>query len=264
MDILLEGKQLGSQDQLALWSPDGKYEPVAPLLVNDLQFFSSPTIADINGDGWAEVIQSTAASDTVAACYFNTNDTATRYYTGGWSMSSVALGNAPMGARSDGKLRLVTVTREGYLRLYPTPVVAGTPEAARALSEWPEFGHDPRNTGNYHVDAVRPYPLRDIEVTPLPGKKLQVKVTATGDDRYEGAAARYEVRYLAGTVAAPSWLSGKVLTLAANTPSPAGQQDTLVTTKVLPAVAAYTIVVRAFDEAGNGSVVAKAYVTSLP
>ncbi len=264
LDILLEGKQLGSQDQLALWSPDGKYEPVAPLLVNDLQFFSSPTIADINGDGWAEVIQSTAASDTVAACYFNTNDTATRYYTGGWSMSSVALGNAPMGARSDGKLRLVTVTREGYLRLYPTPVVAGTPEAARALSEWPEFGHDPRNTGNYHVDAVRPYPLRDIEVTPLPGKKLQVKVTATGDDRYEGAAARYEVRYLAGTVAAPSWLSGKVLTLAANTPSPAGQQDTLVTTKVLPAVAAYTIVVRAFDEAGNGSVVAKAYVTSLP
>src|SRR5207249_5811009 len=42
------------------------YEPGFPARMNDLMFFNTPAIADLNGDGRAEVVQSSAMYDVRA------------------------------------------------------------------------------------------------------------------------------------------------------------------------------------------------------
>ena len=148
LDIVIPAQQLGGQDHFAFWNATtGLYEPSSPIVVNDLQFFTGPIAGDISGDGLAEGIQGSAVSDTVAAGLGIPSAAATRYHTGGWTVSSAGLGDAPLGALEDGQLSLATTTREGYLRVYPTSVAAGSAAACTALSEWPQFGHDARNSG---------------------------------------------------------------------------------------------------------------------
>jgi hypothetical protein len=246
-------------DDFAFWNATtGLYEPNSPVVVNDLQFFAGPIAGDITGDGLAEGIQGSAVSDTVAAGLGIPSALATRYHNGGWTVSSAGLGDAPLGAREDGLLSLATTTREGYLRVYPTQVTAGTAAACMALSQWPEYGHDAFHSGNYEVDAERPYPLRDVAApSAVLGTSVQISLTATGDDRACGSTAQYRVRSLPGNVANPDWLAAAPLQTIAATAA-AGASETI--TVVGLAAGTQTLLVRAYDDAGNGSAVSRVVV----
>ncbi|MEQ1437925.1 hypothetical protein AAG565_01050 [Fontimonas sp. SYSU GA230001] len=248
----VDERSIGAEDHLQLWNAaTGQYEPNAPLTVNDLQFLNAPIFADVTGDGRAEVIQGTAINDTVIAGATSTDLTATRHHTGGWTVSSAAVGRAPVPGSDAGFLHLATVTREGYLRLYRTAVPINGTADCTALSQWPEVSHDARRTGNYNTDAERPYPVRDLAAT-VNGAQVTLHFVATGDDRDCGRAAEYRVRVSAGAVE-PDWAAATPLGAAYPVGANAGAADALT----LPALAdgVHTLLLRAYDDAGNGSAV---------
>ena len=80
--------------------PTGEAEPGFPVVVNDLQFFTPPVVADVTGDGLAEAIQSTAVGDTVAAGLVGGDATATRHFTGGWTVAAATVGDPPLLGRT--------------------------------------------------------------------------------------------------------------------------------------------------------------------
>jgi hypothetical protein len=263
LDVVIPAQQLGGEDHFAFWNATtGLYEPESPVVVNDLQFFTGPIAGDITGDGLAEGIQGSAVSDTVAVGLGIPSAAATRYHNGGWTVSSAGIGDAPLGAREDGMLSLATTTREGYLRIYPTSVAAGSAAACTSLKEWPQFGHDAHNSGNYQTDAERPYPLRDVSAPiAVVGTSVDVALTATGDDRACGSAASYQIRSLPGDVADPDWLAAAPLQ---TTPvgAASGESDTIAVSGL--AAGTQTLLVRAYDDAGNGSAASRVVVLPEP
>jgi hypothetical protein len=150
------------------------------------------------------------------------------------------------------------VTREGWLRLFPTTIGAGSEAACRALGEWPEYGHDARNSGNYHTDGERPYPVTGLIASANPDGTVALKFFATGDDRDCGGASGYRIRVVPGAPADPAWDDGTGETQR-DTNEQAGEQDAVTIGPLAPG--SYTIMVRADDDAGNGSAIASIQVT---
>ncbi len=261
IDIALEEQQLGAEDQLGMWNgPTGAYEANKPIVVNDLQFFTEPVIADVTGEGAAEVIQSTAMSDLVVAGIDDNSATAERHFTGGWGVTAAGVGDPPLGT-DDGRLHIAQVTREGFLRLYQTDVAAnGQANGAdcTALSQWPEYGHDARNSGNYHTDGERPYPVKNLQAVPASDGSVTLSFTATGDDRTCGGAQGYRVRIIDGSAADPEWEDG-VSEITVPTDKQAGEPDSINLPPLPPGT--YTLMVRADDDAGNGSAISSVIVT---
>jgi hypothetical protein len=250
IDIALPGRQTGAEDHLGVWNTtDGGYRPFAPAVVNDVQFFSVPLVVDIDGDGVCEVIQGTSIGDL----NWIGTDAAMDRHTGGWQMGSASLGRAPANSGPPEFLGLANFTREGYLRLFPTTTPAVGDVGRNALSQWPQAGHDARNTGNLSVDAERPYPVTGLSGQ-AKGKFLLLGFIATGDDRDYGAASRYEVRTMEGPVTAPRWPDGVPLFIGIVSPKPSGEPDSIYITSLEEG--SYTLMVRAYDAAGNGSALA--------
>ena len=82
---------------------------------------------------------------------------------------------------------------------------------------------------------------------------MSVSLIATGDDRACGRAARYEVRGAPADVLDPDWRTATPLgTFAVG--ADAGQPDSFTVSGVTPGTA---LLVRAFDQAGNGSAVSR-------
>jgi hypothetical protein len=138
--VVLNSQQLGAQDLLAAWdaTSTGSFMPGFPTEVNDLQFFVTPTIADVTGDGRPEVLQGTATYD-VQAINSAGSPAGWPKFTGGWSVASVGTGDV----NGDRALDVVTVTREGWLFVWRTDG-----DACRQ-PEWPKYQLDFRNSGNY-------------------------------------------------------------------------------------------------------------------
>ena len=264
LDLLLEGRQTSSEDHLVLWdSLDGSMEPASPTVINDLQFFAHPIFADITGDGRAEVIQGTAVSDLVATGQVNDCASTTRYFTGGWMTGSAAVGHGGLHALAGPRQYLVASTREGYLRAFPTETpTPGTVYGQRHVDEWPEYGHDPRNSGNLQADGEPPVPPAMLSATALPGGKVLLQFRACGDDGLLGRAASYDLRSIPGHFPAPqAWSSGTPLAHGGAQFPAAGERERL-SAGPLPA-GPHTLLLRARDEAGNGSAVAEVQV-SMP
>ena len=147
--------------------------------MNDLQFFNTPAIVDVDGDGRAEVIQGSAMYDVRA-----------------------------YGLRRQRSRRLAQADRR-LERSRPSPAVTSTATAcstwpcrpARAtcssgkatgpacgVIEWPKYQHDLRNTGTYGTDGRRPGAVLGLVVD-----GLSVKWKATGDDGPCGTPAGYDI-----------------------------------------------------------------------
>lgn len=247
LDLALGGRQIGAKDYLQIWdSRSGQYEPNAPIVVNDLQFMNQPSIFDIDGDGNAEAAQGTAVSDTVLAGLQDISQTATRHHQGGWQIATVGIG---AGAVPDSDvLHYGSLNREGWLRLYPTTMTEGSAEACTARAEWPEYGHDAMRTGNYHTDGERPYPVTNLVATVDDAGAVTLGFTAPGDDRNCGSVSEYHMRI------APEdsidWLSASSMDPITASAAP-GEEESLTLTDLSPGT--HTVLVRAYDEAGNGS-----------
>ncbi|MCO6003412.1 hypothetical protein NE236_00280 [Actinoallomurus purpureus] len=180
-----------------------------------LDFLGAPLVADVTGDGRAEVVD---GGDTSTVHAFTGSGQAAGFpkFTGGWTLFSPSAGDLD----GDGRTDLVTTTREGYLFAWRTD---GRPDA----ESW-AYHHDEWRTGRYGTDTRPPGAPRDIR-----RDGTTVSFVAPGDDWYAGRAATYRVD-----------ADGQVSTVAA-TVDAGGRQSLTV-----PA-GAQKIVIQAVDDAGN-------------
>jgi hypothetical protein len=134
-DQLLAGDQRGDT-QLTAWDGDTR-APLRgfPQRTSDLAFFVTPALADVSGDGKAEVIAGNGNSllDAIDA----NGDDAPGYpkLTGGWLVGTPALGDMD----GDGRAELAVVRRDGVLMLFST-------SGLLTDAQWPRFGRNGTNS----------------------------------------------------------------------------------------------------------------------
>ncbi|MEA2169468.1 MAG: hypothetical protein QOF76_2768 [Solirubrobacteraceae bacterium] len=231
-DIVLPEYQ-GGRDYLAAWNTaTGQLAPGWPAEVNDLQFLTGPSVADIDAVPGQDVLDTTANLDLQALnAAGKPISTAWPKLTGDWSVAIPVSG--PWGA-GDKKV-VVSFTRGGRMLAY------GTAADACAPGDWPQFHHDPANSGDARRDAVEPgHPTG----ASLDGTAL--KFTATGDDLQCGTAAKYQVVTSDSPITAASFAGADAL-VGSGTPGAAGAAQTVPLVGTLKRY----IAVRAVDEQGN-------------
>ncbi len=219
LDVVLPEYQGGS-DYLAAWDlTTRQIAPGWPATVNDLQFLTGPALADVGGAPGSEVFAGTASDDLQGLTGAATPiDDRWPKLTGDWTVTIPAIGTWGGG---DTKV-LVSGTRSGRLLAYDT---GGDPCAE---AEWPQFHHDPANSGDARRDAIPPG--RPTGAAIAAG---EITFTAPGDDLTCGTPAGYELA-------------------TSDDPTPtgfaaAGSDATIP----LPGDAKRYVAVRAVDEQGN-------------
>jgi hypothetical protein len=110
-----------------------------PAPVEQFQIIAAPAVADVDGDGTAEVLAGTSGFLLHAFREDGSEPEGWPKNTGGWLFAAPAVGDVD----GDRKLEVVAVTREGYLWVWDTPA------DAPGLVEWGSFRHDARNSGRY-------------------------------------------------------------------------------------------------------------------
>jgi hypothetical protein len=226
LDVVLPEQQLLAEDHVDAWElQTGTFLPGFPALMNDLQFFNTPIIADITGDGNADVITSSAMYDVRAYGLGGTVPSGWPKFTGGWSVVTPATGDF----NGDGKLDLALITRAGELFVWKTDGLAC------GVREWPKYQHDLHNSGNYATDAEPPAVVGGLQAVRR-GSALQLTWRAPGDDGTCGTAKSYVVK-----------VNGAAVSSGVPTPSTAGSMQSMT----IPAAHVSTITVQAQDDAGN-------------
>jgi hypothetical protein len=179
LDVVLPEQQLAAEDHVSAWNPvTGSYELGFPAQMNDLQFFNTPAVVDVGGDGAADVIQGSATYDVRAYGFGGLMPEGWPKQTGGWGVVTAAAGDLD----ADGTRDLAYVTREGNLFVWRTAA-----DACRG-AEWPKYAHDLHNTGNHAADGRRPGVVRGLTVD---GPHVQWR--AAGGDGPCGLATAYEL-----------------------------------------------------------------------
>jgi len=235
LDVVLPEYQ-GGQDYLGAWQlelPDGTVRPGWPVLMNDLQFLTGPSVADLSPAPGEEVVAGSAHHDLRAYNSAGTTmDPSWPKLTGDWSVA-----NPTIGTFGDSATRVVVHgTRNGRLLAYETGADGCGP------ASWPRFHHDLANSGDGRRDAE------------LPGKPTgaalsqgRLEFTSPGDDLMCGTPAAYEVRTSNAPITPASFGRADELE-AGGEPAPAGEKASLT----LPAgdLERY-VAVRARDDQGN-------------
>jgi hypothetical protein len=184
-DVVLPEYQ-GGQDYLAAWSArTGRQEATWPRPVNDLQFLTGPSIADIDPSSEGEeILDATAHNDLQAFTPAGTDVAGWPKLTGDWSVAVPTIGTWGT-LDTDPAARRVVVhgTRGGQMLVY------GTEAGACAAASWPHFHHDNANSGDARRDAT--VPGRPTAVAGAGPRTLGF--VSPGDDGLCGKAARYEV-----------------------------------------------------------------------
>jgi len=136
------GLQGPGDHQLMAWSADGRALPAFPQREEDLQFLSSPSVADIDGDGIAELLQGSGGY-YLHAFHASGGEPATwPKFTGGWMVGSATAGDID----NDGLLDVVAVTREG--NLYAWGTAADYQRNAAKSVQWATVARDIHRSGN--------------------------------------------------------------------------------------------------------------------
>ena len=191
IDEQLPARQMPADNQLGVWPitlADGMpanraFSAAFPRVVNDLQFFGAPVVADIDGDGKPEAIEGSGVSDLHAFDIDGNEPAGWPKFTAGWRIGSASVGDID----GDGRLEVVATTREGLLFAWHT---AGD-ECGNI--PWRQWHHDAWGTGNYHTDARPPASLSAADVlgieTMSDPTQLQINLARVpGDNLFCGAA----------------------------------------------------------------------------
>ncbi|HEX8206108.1 MAG TPA: S8 family serine peptidase [Solirubrobacteraceae bacterium] len=177
----------GGQDFLGAWTGEtGQFRPNWPARMNDLQFLTGPSVAEVDGvTPTQEVLAGSASLDLQG---FNALgapiDPKWPKLTSDWLVT-----NPLVGGWGDGENKVVVaVTRGGFMLGYAARAgVCDGPDA------WPRFHHDNWNTGDARragsSDTVLPGRPGDLRV-----EEGEVRYTAAGDDLMCGDDVRHEVR----------------------------------------------------------------------
>jgi len=240
LDIAFPDYQPTGQDFLGAWdTTTGQFRPGYPSAVNDLQFLTGPSIADIDGLPGEETLEGTASQDLAA---FNAAGTpvSPRWpkLTTDWTVTNPLIGSFGTLDTDDGARKVaVAMTRSGLIHAYRTTAPACSP------SSWPRFHHDNANSGDFSRDAA------------LPGKPTnlatnrghdRVRFRAPGDDLLCGKAARYQVATSSSPIDDASF---RQATRLSGAPAPA--EPGAAQLYEVPAGAQRFLAIRAVDEQGN-------------
>jgi hypothetical protein len=126
--------------QVSAWNPrTGALLPAFPRVMDDMQFISTPTLADVDGDGRSEILAGSGAYLLRAYRADGTTPAGWPKFTHGWILASPTAGDVD----GDGRIEVVAATREGELLVWDTPA----PATASAV-QWSGYGRDRRNTQN--------------------------------------------------------------------------------------------------------------------
>ncbi|MFN2590426.1 MAG: FG-GAP repeat domain-containing protein, partial [Actinomycetota bacterium] len=161
--------------------------PGFPAFQQGLNFLGSPALADVSGDGQAEILDGADSSALHAYSFLGAQAPGFPKFTTGWSVLAPSIADL----NGDGRVEVVTMAREGYLFAWRTPGLAS------ANAEWWRNRHDEWNTANYGTDARPPGAPLDVEWNPETGV---VRFVAAGDDWGVGQVEAYRVRV------GPRWL----------------------------------------------------------
>jgi hypothetical protein len=244
-DLLLPDDQILSDNHLGVWSIATRGQlPAFPRETNDLHFLSTPSSADVDGDGMEELLDGTAYSDLHAINALGEepglhtlDDDGWPKFTGGWTVVAPGVGD-PLG---NGTRVVASTTREGSLFAWRTAAKACDP------ASWREWGHDGWNTSNTTIDAIRPGPILDL-VTSQAGGSLSLAFTAPGDDGRCGQAAAYDVRVSDKPITDANF--GAATKVGSSAPKAPGSKETLS----VSAPGARYVAVRAIDAATSTAV----------
>jgi Subtilase family/FG-GAP-like repeat len=128
------------EHHIAAWDmKSGNFKKGWPQIVEDWQLFSTPTIADVDGDGKVDVLVGSGGYFVHAWNVDGVEAKGFPKFTGGWALTSPAVGDLD----GDGKLEVVATTRNGYVYAWKTAA------SAKGRIDWDSFHHDARNTGNF-------------------------------------------------------------------------------------------------------------------
>lgn len=142
IDTLLPGFQQGSP-MVQVWDgvkPRATRELTGfPRVTTDVGLFVSPGIVDLDGDGRPEVVAGNG--EYMLDAWNKDGETPGGWpkLTGGWVVGTPGAGDWD----GDGDVEIAVGRRDGMLLVWETD--SGTD----ALGEWPRYGHDGRNSGNY-------------------------------------------------------------------------------------------------------------------
>ncbi len=140
LDVGAPGSQEFGDHSITAWDPrTGAVLPAFPRKMDDMQFLASPGIADVDGDGAAEVIQGSGGYLVHAYRADGAEPAGWPKFTHGWMIPAPTAGDVD----GDGKLDVVASSREGRLFVWGTPA----PATANAV-QWQGFGRDRRHTKN--------------------------------------------------------------------------------------------------------------------
>jgi hypothetical protein len=132
--------RIGFEHVLGGWdAASGDWRAAFPIPTEGWHIAGAPAVADVDGDGNAEVLVGSSGNLLHA---FKEDATEPRGWpkeTGNWLLASPAVGDVD----GDGLAEVVAITRAGHLFTWDTPAR----QSDRV--EWPSFRHDARNTGRY-------------------------------------------------------------------------------------------------------------------
>jgi hypothetical protein len=226
LDLVLPEDQQNSDNHLSLWklTENRSQAPAFPREVNDLQFLTTPSAADVDGDGLEEVIEGSAYNDLHAFSGTGVEPGMTDLapegwpkFTGGWSASPPGAGDWD----GDGLRDFAHVIREGRFFVWH-----GNGAGVCDPATWPEWGHDGWMTNNVETDAVRPAVIDDLGVTTTDGFST-IDWSAPGDDGVCGNAQSYDIRRLNVPLTNDNFSFGRGVGVLAPSPGDPGAHETL-------------------------------------
>jgi hypothetical protein len=107
--------------------------------MDDMQFLTSPSLADVSGDGVADVLN--GSGNYLVRAYAADGSTPEGFpkFTHGWLIATPAVGDVD----GDGLTEVIASTREGRLFVWNTPGLS-----SESAIPWQSAGRDRRNTHN--------------------------------------------------------------------------------------------------------------------
>ena len=141
LDAALPDRQYANDNQLDAWNTTtATMQAAFPQVVNDLQFFDQPIVANVGGSGSGPyVVEGSATSDVRAVDSLGAEAAGFPKFTGGWMVNSPSFGT--IGSLPDQVL--VGGTRDGDLFIWSTPTPSCSPSGP-----WPREHHDLANTND--------------------------------------------------------------------------------------------------------------------
>lgn len=141
-----EGGKRGSVEHaVGAWLGNGYFMDGFPKRAGDYQFFMNYTIADVDGDGRANILSGDGGYFVWATNPDGSQAPGFPKWTQGWHITTPAVGDL----NGDDLIDVVASTREGWLYAWATPGhVGGAPDAKLPAIQWESFHRDDQNTAN--------------------------------------------------------------------------------------------------------------------